>query len=100
MGKPQGDEPERGGPDVLETALWVGRQEASEGVRDGPGEGGEGGQTEEPGKRPQCGLVIVRVEGPGALGSLQGTGAETQRHESMDHGGCDNSHTFLGRGRT
>lgn len=96
-GRHEGDEPGRGAPDVLETALWVRGQKASEGTKDGPGEGGEGGtDTGARSKAKAWAGDRPRRGGPGMLGSLQDTGTEIPRQESTERGGSDNRCTSPG----
>lgn len=82
---------------MLETVLQVGGQEASEGTRDSPEEDGVGGT--DTGARSEVKAWAgdcPRRGGPGVLGSLQDTGAETQKQESTECGGSDNRCTFPG----
>lgn len=76
---------------MLETALWVRGQEANEKTKGSPEEGGESRtDTGARSKTKAWASDHPCRRGPGMLGSLQDTGAETLGQETMECGGSDN----------
>lgn len=76
---------------MLETALWVGGQGASEKTKGGPEEGGESRtNTGARSKTKTWASDHPCRRTSGMLRSLQDTGAETLGQETMECGGSDN----------